>query len=555
MIYQYFFEVSIVWLIFLIIYKFLLGYETFFQKNRVYLISAVMIGLLLPLVRLLPFSFQTDILPVTGLYILEDGLSITGLNNVVSDNPGINWSVIILMFYLAGVLLGVSRLIYGLNKIYKLRSEALVVSKNGYTLVVTNTFHLPFSFFKMVFVNRDMLEHKAIKEILKHEMTHVKHAHSFDVFFLELVTIFFWWNPLIYLYKHAIKETHEFLADQLACDTGSKAGYSRLLLSQDESSVQLALTHQFFQSHLKNRIKMLDKSNSSNFRLFKYLIVIPVALLMIIIFSASSDFHDHHSIPEELIVKLDKSMDQNLFDNGINPTGETNVVQLYSSLKKEFPKYSSYIETQLVRKAKEYGYDLGFDHHENGKYCISQSRTEISFPERIHSIVKADSIPEKGRAELFKVVEQMPRFIGCDYGDMSNEEAVQCSNQKLIEYVGEHLVYPENAKKEGLEGMVVIRFSVLKTGKVDDVNILRDIGKGCGEAGASVIRNMNDDGVKWIPGQQRGKKVNVQYTLPIKFKLPKVPPAPEAPPAAPAPPKPPSVNEGSLKSKRTAAPQ
>ncbi|NNF22443.1 MAG: hypothetical protein HKN67_10900, partial [Saprospiraceae bacterium] len=126
MIYQYFFEVSIVWLIFLIIYKFLLGYETFFQKNRVYLISAVMIGLLLPLVRLLPFSFQTDILPVTGLYILEDGLSITGLNNVVSDNPGINWSVIILMFYLAGVLLGVSRLIYGLNKIYKLRSEALV---------------------------------------------------------------------------------------------------------------------------------------------------------------------------------------------------------------------------------------------------------------------------------------------------------------------------------------------------------------------------------------------------------------------------------------------
>ncbi|MBT8191513.1 MAG: TonB family protein, partial [Bacteroidia bacterium] len=124
-----------------------------------------------------------------------------------------------------------------------------------------------------------------------------------------------------------------------------------------------------------------------------------------------------------------------------------------------------------------------------------------------------------------------------------------------IEYVGEHLVYPENAKKEGLEGMVVIRFSVLKTGKVDDVNILRDIGKGCGEAGASVIRNMNDDGIKWIPGQQRGKKVNVQFTLPIKFKLPEVPPAPEAPPAAPAPPKPPSVNEGGLKSKRTAAPQ
>ncbi len=126
--------------------------------------------------------------------------------------------------------------------------------------------------------------------------------------------------------------------------------------------------------------------------------------------------------------------------------------------------------------------------------------------------------PPPKEEEIFQIVEQMPRFPGCE--DKSTKaEKEKCSQQKLMEYIYANLKYPSIARENGIEGRAVIRFVVDKTGKVSDVKILRDIGGGCGEAAAKVIKSMNNMPKKWVPGRQGGRKVKVYYTLPVIFKL------------------------------------
>lgn len=126
--------------------------------------------------------------------------------------------------------------------------------------------------------------------------------------------------------------------------------------------------------------------------------------------------------------------------------------------------------------------------------------------------------PKPVEEEIFKVVEQMPRFPGCE--DKATEaEKKSCADQAMLQYIYKNLKYPAIARENGVEGGVVLQFVVEKDGSIGDVKIVRDIGAGCGAAAESVILGMNNMGKKWTPGKQRGRPVKVLYTLPVKFKL------------------------------------
>lgn len=104
---------------------------------------------------------------------------------------------------------------------------------------------------------------------------------------------------------------------------------------------------------------------------------------------------------------------------------------------------------------------------------------------------------------IFFVVEVQPEFPG--------------GMDSMYAFIQKNLIYPEKAKAEGIEGRVFITFTIEKDGSVSNVKILRGIGGGCEEAAVEMIKNMP----KWKPGKQRGKPVRFQFTLPIKFELPK----------------------------------
>ena len=87
----------------------------------------------------------------------------------------------------------------------------------------------------------------------------------------------------------------------------------------------------------------------------------------------------------------------------------------------------------------------------------------------------------------------------------------------LMAFINKNLKYPEEAIKKRIEGKVILGFVIDSTGVVKNVSVLRSIEPACDKEAIRVVKLLP----RWIPGKQDGKKVNVRYTLPVIFKLPK----------------------------------
>ena len=129
------------------------------------------------------------------------------------------------------------------------------------------------------------------------------------------------------------------------------------------------------------------------------------------------------------------------------------------------------------------------------------------------------SAQEEGTGEIFKVVEEMPRFPGCEGASTDPKEVKDCASRKMLEFIYQNIQYPDSARIKGLEGTVVIRFVVTEQGEVENAEVIKDIGGGCGEEALRVVNLMKTMTEKWIPGQQQGKAVKVYFNLPVKFRL------------------------------------
>lgn len=134
----------------------------------------------------------------------------------------------------------------------------------------------------------------------------------------------------------------------------------------------------------------------------------------------------------------------------------------------------------------------------NAQNTFSQQKEKVEIaPLTENPTTSEDQLPP------FVMVEQMPQFPG--------------GESAMMQYIGTNLKYPESAAKENIEGRVVLRFVVTKTGDITDVSVLRGLDSRCDEEAMRVVRAMP----KWTPGKQGGKDVDVYYTLPILYKLQK----------------------------------
>jgi TonB family protein len=103
--------------------------------------------------------------------------------------------------------------------------------------------------------------------------------------------------------------------------------------------------------------------------------------------------------------------------------------------------------------------------------------------------------------EIFFIVEEMPEFPG--------------GEQALRQFIANSVAYPEMAKKNGVQGKVYVTFTVAKDGSVQNATIARGVDPSLDTEALRVVKNLP----KWKPGKQKGEVVNVNYTVPINFKL------------------------------------
>ncbi len=115
---------------------------------------------------------------------------------------------------------------------------------------------------------------------------------------------------------------------------------------------------------------------------------------------------------------------------------------------------------------------------------------------------KNDTTKNEINIKDFTAVNPLPEFTGGQKG--------------WSDYVRNALIYPEEAKKNQVQGRVIVSFIVMKDGSLADIKVLRGIGSGADEEALRVLKASP----KWKPGMEKGEPVNVAYTMPIFFKLP-----------------------------------
>ena len=126
--------------------------------------------------------------------------------------------------------------------------------------------------------------------------------------------------------------------------------------------------------------------------------------------------------------------------------------------------------------------------------------------------------PPMNCSDIFKVVDEMPHFPGCeDIGDAMKRK--QCSDTKLLSFLYGNFKYPGGCSNCCVEGTVVISFVIEKDGTISDIKIVRGLAAGMGEAAAEAVREMIRQGIRWTPGRQQEVPVRVQYNVPIRIKL------------------------------------
>ncbi len=115
--------------------------------------------------------------------------------------------------------------------------------------------------------------------------------------------------------------------------------------------------------------------------------------------------------------------------------------------------------------------------------------------------------------EVFTIVQEMPRFPGCEDLDISIDEKKNCAEKKMLEFIYKNINYPAVAP-DTFDEMTVISFIVNKEGDIENIKLLRG-SEAIGKEYIRIVKSMP----RWIPGKQRGEPANVQFNLPIRIKL------------------------------------
>lgn len=170
----------------------------------------------------------------------------------------------------------------------------------------------------------------------------------------------------------------------------------------------------------------------------------------------------------------------------VNENGSVDKIQIINS---NYPK----IDNLLSKLAEDLQFTPAIKNGEKVKFIFPWGRYDSKFfnPQNVN-------LPELGPGQdiYFVKVEKMPEPIGGLYAIQSK------------------IKYPDEAKRNGVEGKVFIQAFIDETGNVVEAKVIKGVGHGLDEAALDAVKQ-----TKFSPGKQKGKPVKVQVSIPIAFKL------------------------------------
>jgi TonB family protein len=428
-----------------IVYQLFLCRDTMYERNRLFILFSLLLSLFLPLISIEtrePMNMQFFSKNLTDVYITGNinSSAVTGEQYFKAD-----LGKIALYVYITGIL------ILGLKLLSETFILLILIIKNKKTssnvIRLRNSRISAFSEFGHVFINSGLSKEDA-EEIRKHEQNHLDHYHFLDIIFIEVIKIFQWFNPIIYLFDRSLRAIHEYQADEGCLKAGiSVISYQKLIMKQIFRSKAFTATNSFSNPTLiKKRMIMMTKEPSRMMANLKLLLVLPViAVVMIAFSSCKGKAEKTESTTEE-----------------IAPPPPP-------------PPPSAESEKKVV----------------TGEPAPADAPPPPPPP---FEVSKGDT--------TWHVVDKMPVFPG--------------GESALLQFIADNTKYPENAKTEGIQGRVVVRFAVENDRTIDRINILKGVDP---ELDAEAFRVVKLLPKFEQPGLVNNKPVAVWYIVPITFTL------------------------------------
>ncbi len=279
---------------FYLFYRLLMARETFHRFNRFALLGILLLSCLLPLIEVNvkqePEVRQT-MLTLEQLLMMADAESSATVGAV--EEATVTWVQMALLAYLSGILFFAFRNACSLMRLLMLLKSGsrqhvdcyLPGRREHVTLIVHNKEVAPFSWMKYIVISRKDLEENG-REILIHELAHIRNRHSLDLLVADVCVFFQWFNPASWLMKQELQNIHEYEADEAVIEEGVDAKQYQLLLIKKAVGTRLySMANSFNHSKLKKRITMMLKEKSSPWACLKYLYVLPVAAVAVTAFA------------------------------------------------------------------------------------------------------------------------------------------------------------------------------------------------------------------------------------------------------------------------------
>ncbi len=468
---HYLLQMSALWVVFYAFYYCWLRSAHWPQFNRFFLLGSLLAAPLLPFLPSPTWRLSAPAEPLSE-GIREWVVNLQDVTILSTASPDIPWWQSLAFYqwiWLLGGLFFLLRLFCGWGQLYRLYRKASVSHQDGVCCLAIPSLATPFSYGPCLFWPAEAdYQSDDWRAILAHERAHVRQGHSYDLLVNELLICLFWWQPMPHLFRRSLRLQHEFLADAAAVADSSAHAYTRLLLQQTLCGRVPAPSHAFHHSSIKHRIMMLTSSKRSYWKL---LAIFPLLLALLWACEKESDL-------------IGSSM------------AET--------------------EAELAKKAES----------QTGKFDIVRDTITTFHPETY-----AESM-EVVERKIYIRVDQMPIYGDCQIEiSTGDQEPIQnCSNMNLLNAVYSSVKYPAAARDAGIEGMVVISFTVPADGsEIEDIKIAhsprdKQLATAAETAGYEALEQEALRAIRalpgtWIPGKQQGEAVNVRFNLPIKFKL------------------------------------
>ena len=514
---------------FYLLFKLLLSKETFHSFNRLVLLLVMVVSILLPWVKVTTAE-PTAI--AEGMISIES--VIASAEVVDSESPeGLTAIQLLFIIYIIGIavfflreVVSVFSLIRLIRRGTPLTAEQAGVSQRGVQVVVMKNEIAPFSWFRHVVLSeKDFRENP--REILTHELAHIRLGHSWDVAVCNLLIIFQWWNPAAWLLKRELQNVHEFEADEAVIKRGVDAKQYQLLLIRKSVGERLfSMANNLNHQSLKKRITMMTTKKSSPWQKAKVLVALPMAALAVAAFANTEVERVAGQVETESQAVVEKAkadvagglaaVEQQPAEKleVVDNKGKTvSVKGIVLQKEDEKPIIGAAVTIRGTKTGTVTDVDGKF-HLDNvpvgswidvfmidceiGRLQVTEKNaSDLQFVIAFDGPTLSKSL---GR-DVFDVVEEMPVFPG---GAVA-----------MMDFFMKNMKYPKDAMEDKQEGRVIAQFVVEKDGSISGSHIVKSVSPSLDAEALRIVNAMPN----WTPGRQNGKPVRVKYTVPLSFKL------------------------------------